>query len=104
MLLSDHWDEEMGTRMVAAGTEQTRVLITDGAERAALAAARSLLACGCQVHVGARHRLSLASVCRGVRSAVLAIEPLEDPAGYAAAVGRLAARLGARLVLPVTDP
>jgi len=90
--------------MVAAGTEQTRVLITDGAERAALAAARSLLARGCEVHVAARHRLSLASVCRGVRAAVLAIEPLEDPTGYAAEVGRLAGRLGACVVLPITDP
>lgn len=81
------------------------VLLTDGNERTALAAARSLIGAGCEVGVaaGAGRRLSLAGVSRGVRRLRLETDPLVDPRGYAVEVGQLAARHGVRVVLPVTD-
>ena len=80
------------------------ILITDGNERAALAGARSLVRAGHVVHVAAPTRLSLAGVSRHVRSHTLAADPLADPAGYAGEVARLAAALGATVLLPMTDP
>jgi predicted ATP-grasp superfamily ATP-dependent carboligase len=80
-----------------------RVLLTDGNERTTLAAARSLVAAGHQVHVVAPRRLSLAGVSRRVRVWPVAVDPLEDPATFAATVGRLAGAIGAHLVLPMTD-
>jgi predicted ATP-grasp superfamily ATP-dependent carboligase len=81
-----------------------RILITDGNERVALAAARSLVRAGHVVSVTAPARLSLAGVSRGVRPHLLATDPLTDPAGYAAEVGRIAGVWGANVLLPVTDP
>jgi predicted ATP-grasp superfamily ATP-dependent carboligase len=80
-------------------------LITDGNERAALAAARSLVRSGCEVGVatGGGRRYSLAGVSRGVRRVRLETDPLVDPAGYAAELGGLVRRYGVRVVLPVTD-
>ncbi|HEX4600965.1 MAG TPA: hypothetical protein VH116_06210 [Gemmatimonadales bacterium] len=80
-----------------------RVLITDGNERAALAAARSLVAVGYAVHVAARVRPSLAGVSQQVRSHTLTRDPLADPAGYTDEVRRLALDEGIDLLLPVTD-
>ncbi len=80
------------------------ILITDGNDRAALAAARSLVRAGHRVHVAAPVRLSLAGVSRGVRPHSLASDPLADPAGYATELGRLVRAAGAGLVLPMTDP
>lgn len=81
-----------------------RVLITDGDERAALAAARSLVAAGHDVHVIARRRFSLAGVARGVTPHALRAEALGNPAGYATEVARLARALEVGLLVPVTDP
>jgi predicted ATP-grasp superfamily ATP-dependent carboligase len=81
-----------------------RILITDGNERAALAAARSLVQAGHVVSVTAPTGLSLAGVSRGVRPHPLATDPLVDPAGYVAEVGRIAGLEGAGLLLPMTDP
>src|SRR2546427_80197 len=69
--------------------EVMRILITDGNERAALAAARSLVRAGHAVCVVAPTPVSLAGASRGVRQHSLAIDPLTDPASYAAAVGRI---------------
>jgi predicted ATP-grasp superfamily ATP-dependent carboligase len=80
-----------------------RILITDGNERAALAAARSLVRAGHAVHVAAPTRVSLAGASRGVRRHLLCADPLVDPVGYAAAVGRLVEREGAAVLLPITD-
>lgn len=80
-----------------------RILITDGNERAALAAARSLVRAGHEVCVAAPTRVSLAGVSRGVRPRPLAAEPLTDPAGYAAEVGRIARQEGSGVLLPMTD-
>jgi len=80
------------------------VLLTDGNERTALAAARSLVRAGWDVGVAAGGRkLSLAGVSRGVRRFRLSTDPFVDPAGYAAEVGDLVRRFEVRVVLPVTD-
>lgn len=81
-----------------------RVLITDGDQRAALAAARSLVAAGHVVHVADARRRSLSGVARGVTPHLLGADPLGAPAGYASEVGRLAGALDVGILLPVTDP
>jgi len=78
-------------------------LLTDGNERAALAAARSLVQAGFEVGVAAVRRFSLAGVSRGVRRLRLSTDPLADPTAYAAEVGEVARQLGVRVLLPVTD-
>lgn len=78
-------------------------LLTDGNERAALAAARSLVQAGFEVGVAAARRLSLAGVSRRVRRLRLSTDPLAEPAAYAAEVGGLARQLGVRVLLPITD-
>src|SRR6266496_313625 len=79
-----------------------RIVITDGDERAALAAARSLLAAGHEVYVAARGR-SLAGATRGAGRCRVAADPLRDPGAYARELGRIAAAIAVDLVLPVTD-
>jgi len=79
------------------------VLLTDGNERAALAAARSLVRAGFDVGVAATRGVTLAGVSRGVRRLRLSTDPFADPDAYAAEVGCLAQRLGTRVLLPVTD-
>jgi len=81
-----------------------RILITDGNERGALAAARSLVRAGHAVCVAAPTRVSLAGVSRGVQPRRLTTDPLTDPAAYAAEVGRIAQQEGSELLLPMTDP
>lgn len=80
-----------------------RVLLTDGNERVALAAARSLVRAGHAVRVAAATRVSLAGVSRGVRARPLATDPLVDPEGYAAEVGRLVGEEESDALLPMTD-
>jgi len=80
-----------------------RILITDGNERSALAAARSLIAGGHEVHVASRGRWSLAGVSGGARRCRVETDPLGDPRGYAREVGGLIDRLGIDMALPVTD-
>jgi len=80
-----------------------RVLITDGNERAALAAARSLVRAGHTVGVTAATRVSLAGVSRGVRSHQLATDPLTDQPGYAAELGRVTRQQDTTVLLPTTD-
>src|SRR6266576_1319214 len=93
-----------GPHVAPCGETVMRILITDGNERAALAAARSLVRAGHDVCVAAPTRVSLAGASRAVRPLRLATDPLSDPAGYAAAVGRFVAGEGADLLLPITDP
>lgn len=80
-----------------------RVLITDGDDRAALAAARSLRATGFDTCVAAPRGLSLAGVSRGVVRCAVPEDPLADPAGYVTALAQHATRLGAGVLLPITD-
>ena len=85
-----------------AGPRQT-VLITDGDERAALAAARSLIAAGYEVFVAARGRRSLGGVTRGAQSLIVRSDPLSDSMGYALEMASHAERIRACMVLPITD-
>src|SRR2546426_7373315 len=78
------------------------VLLTDGNERAALAAARSLVRFGLKVGVAADRRFLLAGVSRGVRRLRLSTNPLADPEAYAVEIGCLARQLEVRGVLPGT--
>ena len=80
------------------------VLITDGNERAALAAARSLRAAGHEVHVAADVNPCLAGVSRGVHRCLSHADPLCDPSAYAAELGALVRERGIDLVLPLADP
>jgi predicted ATP-grasp superfamily ATP-dependent carboligase len=78
------------------------VIVTDGDERAALAATRSLGRSG-TVHVVAERRNSLAGMSRRATSRHAAPSPLADPGAFAAAVSNLAASTGADVVLPISD-
>ena len=78
-------------------------LLTDSNERAALAAARSLVQAGYDVGVASARRFSLAGVSRGVRPLRLTCDPLADPMPYSAEIGALARDLSVRVLLPVTD-
>lgn len=79
------------------------VLLTDGNERATLAAARSLVSAGYEVHVVSRTRRSLAGVSRGVRTHTHTHDPLRDTRDYAHELAELSRALGIRVLLPVTD-
>lgn len=81
----------------------SRVLVLDGEERASLAVARSLSAAGFRVSTAARSSWALAARTRGVERVVLGGMALAAPLAYAAEIAELAARLGASLVIPVTD-
>src|SRR6266545_4703749 len=91
-------------RMLHQDGDTMRILITDGNERAALAAARSLVRAGHDVCVAAATRLSLAGVSRGVRARQVATDPLTEPESYAAEGGRIARQEGCGVLLPITDP
>jgi predicted ATP-grasp superfamily ATP-dependent carboligase len=80
-----------------------RILLTDGDERATLAAARSLVAAGCEVHVIAPQRRSLAGSSHGVHAHIVSSDPLTAPDAYAQAVFALTRQLSIDVLLPVTD-
>lgn len=81
----------------------TRVLVTDGDSRTALACARSLVAAGHEVWTAGEHRLTLSSVSRGVHAALLSASALDDPAAFAREVSLLAERNRLDVLLPVSD-
>ena len=80
-----------------------KILITDGTERAALAAARSLVAAGYEVCVAAKHNWSLAGVSRGVQRCLITTDGSTDPSGYAAEIGHIVTHRGIAVLLPMTD-
>jgi predicted ATP-grasp superfamily ATP-dependent carboligase len=81
-----------------------RILVTDGNERAALAAVRSLVHAGHSVVVCTPAQPSLAGVSRGARSRRLTTDPLADPAAYTAELSRIAREHSTDVLLPMTDP
>ena len=80
-----------------------RVLVTDGETRAALACVRSLAACGHTVHVAATGPRSLAAASRYSSGGHAVGDPNSDPRGFAERLVRVAAGVGADLILPVTE-
>jgi predicted ATP-grasp superfamily ATP-dependent carboligase len=81
----------------------TVVLVTDAEQRAALAVVRSLGRAGYEVHTCSARGKSLAGASRYCRGHVTVPDPLTDPAGFAEAVRRAAARVQAAVVIPITD-
>lgn len=80
-----------------------RVLIPDGDERSALAAARSLRADGDEVHVAGPGRLTLTSLARGVVHHRLHSSPARRPRDFALEIAHLLRQRHIDLLLPVTD-
>ena len=79
------------------------ILLTDSGQRSTLAACRSLVRAGHEVHVASARRWSLAGASRGVRSHELRHDAMEHPDAFAAGVTALAERVKADLLLPMTD-
>jgi len=84
-------------------TVRSRVLVTDGEERSALAIVRSLGRAAHDVYVCSRSGRSLAGASRYVRADVRTSDPLHNPDGFAREVGAIAHRVGADIVLPVSE-
>jgi protein-tyrosine-phosphatase/predicted ATP-grasp superfamily ATP-dependent carboligase len=79
------------------------VLITDGNERAALAATRALGRHGIPVYVGADSSASLAGRSRSCTMAFQYPSPWKSPREYAACILETARRTNAAVLLPMTD-
>jgi predicted ATP-grasp superfamily ATP-dependent carboligase len=83
---------------------RARVLVTDGEQRTALAAARSLWRHGYEVHVAASDQRSMTGVSRAASVSIRTPDPLDAPEAYADVIARYVADAGIVLVLPVTEP
>ncbi|MEX2531210.1 MAG: ATP-grasp domain-containing protein [Gemmatimonadota bacterium] len=81
----------------------TKVVVTDGEQRASLAVVRSLGRAGYHVVVCAKTARSLAGASRWARASHLAPDPLADPSGFAESARELCVRIEADLLLPITD-
>jgi predicted ATP-grasp superfamily ATP-dependent carboligase len=79
-----------------------RILVTDGDERTALAATRSLGRTA-EVHVASRGRRCLAGRSRRATATHVVPSPLADPEGFRARIGALAQALLLDAILPVSD-
>ncbi len=79
------------------------VLVTDGEQRASLAAARSLGQAGLIVHVCSARTKSIAGGSKYVRSERLVANPLLAPTQYVADVLAYAHEINADVVLPMTE-
>ncbi len=82
----------------------TRVLVTDGDERAALAVVRSLGRAGCSVHVCGARRRTLAALSRRAVAGVATPDPLRAPGRFADTVASYVAAHGIDVVLPIAEP
>lgn len=81
----------------------TKLLVTDGGERPALAIVRSLARHGASVLVGSDRPVTLASASKYCARTVTYPSPLTDRDRFAEFVDDLAARESIDVVLPVTD-
>jgi biotin carboxylase len=79
------------------------VLVTDGEERAALAAVRALGRAGYRVYVCATRAHSLAGASRHCCDSARTPNPLSDPERYLEAVVALLERWNVQVLLPVTE-
>src|SRR5690606_41935304 len=79
------------------------VLVTDGDERAALAVVRSLGRAGYAVHVCSTRVRSLAGASRYCMSEERAPDPLRAPGDFVDALEQYARRVGARVLLPMSE-
>jgi predicted ATP-grasp superfamily ATP-dependent carboligase len=80
------------------------VLVTDGEQRAALAAVRSLGRAGRRVIVAAARPRSLAGVSRYAAGQRVVPDPLADPSAFAEAVGRVVREEQVDVLLPIAEP
>ncbi len=80
-----------------------RILVTDGEQRAALAAIRSLGAAGHQVTVISSRAPCIGSVSRFAARQALMPSPMRDGAAFAKAIWARAAADGCRWILPITE-
>lgn len=80
------------------------VLVTDGEQRAALAAVRSLGAAGHEVLVASRSGRSLAGASRRAAGDYALPDPLRDAKSFAGSVGELVRKEGIDVVLPIAEP
>ena len=93
-----------GRGAVARGqADRSRVLVTDGEERSALAIVRSLGRATHHVYVCSRSGHSLAGASRYALADVRTSDPLQDPDGFAEQVAAVAHRIGADIVIPVSE-
>lgn len=79
------------------------ILVTDGDQRAALAAARSLGRAGHRVYICSSRGRSLAGASRYVRAEARVADPLRAPESYVSEVGALVGRWAVDVLLPVTE-
>ena len=86
-----------------AEMHQSRVVVTDGDERSALAVVRSLGGAGHDVYVCSRTGRSLAGASRYARADLKASDPLLDPEGFSREVAAIARGIGADVVIPVSE-
>lgn len=80
-----------------------RVLVTDGEQRAALAAIRSLGAAGHQVTVVSSRAPCIGSVSRFAARHAILPSPMRDGAAFATAIWARAAADGCEWILPITE-
>jgi predicted ATP-grasp superfamily ATP-dependent carboligase len=82
----------------------SRVLVTDGEQRAALALIRSLGSAGHQVYVCSPRPRSLAGASRYCSGHVAVPDALRHPAEFVAAVAELIESWGVEVLIPTTEP
>lgn len=80
-----------------------RILITDGEQRSALAATRSLGRAGHEVTVVSRERHPLSGASRHCSASLRHPDPGHDPEGYRSFLDDLMGRSEVEMVLPMTD-
>lgn len=80
------------------------VLVTDGEQRAALAAVRSLGAAGHTVYVCSPRARSLAGASRHCRAHATVPDPLHDPDAYVGALRELIREHAVEVLVPITEP
>jgi glycosyltransferase involved in cell wall biosynthesis/predicted ATP-grasp superfamily ATP-dependent carboligase len=88
---------------VAADSAKTRVLITDGEQRAALAIVRSLGRAGYEVHVCSSRSRSIAGTSRHCAGSYRVADPLRQPEQFLSDLTRLARDTNPDLLIPVTE-